>query len=350
MPYGTGPIDHSPHQNTTKKRGASRARRYKQRQKQAQKSNIAWNAKLAHYIKHHWQCLYDSLLRQLKSPFSNMLTYGVIAIAMTLPAGLFVLVDNIKTLSMQWDEGIQISLFTKNSVTHSQAQELAEKLQQNSLVSTVKLLSPEQALNEYKQLYPNSESLKILAGKNPFPIVLVIKLKIASNNIESAQEFAQTLEQYGESQTVIFDTAILNRLFKLIEIGQRVILILTTILSAGILLIVGNTIRLEILNRRDEIIITKLIGAKDSYIRRPLLYSGLWYGLFGGVLASLIIIGAIMYLQTPVSEFSTLSNIGFKLTFLDYQAISVLILLSALLGWLGSWLASIRHLRLIQPI
>lgn len=350
MPYGTGSIDHSPEQETHRKRGASRVSSFRQSQYQAQKSAVTWSARLAHYFKHHWQCLSGSLLRQIKSPFTNFLTYGVIAIAMTLPAGLYIMVDNIKTMGMQWNEGIQISLFTKYRVTPQQAAKLAEKLRQNSIVSRIRVLQPDQALQEYKQLYPGSKTLALLEGQNPFPIVLIIKLKVGEGDLESAQAFADQLKVHDESDTVIMDKVMLKRLYKLVELGNRIILVLSVILAAGILLIVGNTVRLEILNRRDEIIIVKLIGAKDSYIRRPLLYSGLWYGLFGGVIACLITIASVMYLQAPIAELSELGNASFQLSFLDGKAILSLIALSAVLGWLGAWIASYRHLRLIQPV
>jgi len=349
MPYGADHNDNTHPPASRVRKGASRVSTYRQSQYQAKKSAVTRIERILHYFKHHRQCIRIALTRQLKTPFSSLLTYSVIAIAMTLPAGLYVLVENIKVMSTQWSDNVQISLFTKANVDFNTAKLLAQNLEKNSLVKNIKIMSPQQALTEYQALSKSKEALTVLGGINPFPTILIIKLKSALNSPDKIQQFVRELKSHGDSQTVLLDQVLINRLASLVKIGNRVALILAIVLASGILLIVGNTIRLEILNRRDEIIITKLIGANNAYIRRPLLYSGLWYGLIGGLFACVITEVSVRYLKAPIAEFAHLSDSPFQLAAFDLKAIFFIVALSAVLGWLGSWMASYRHIRQIEP-
>ncbi len=349
MPYGAAPSGHDYRAKDKSARSTNGVSSYRQSQYQAHKSAVKWHEHFRHYLKHHAQSLIQALMQQLRSPFSSLLTYGVIAIALTLPTGLYLIADSVKSMNQQWNESAQISLFSKKSVSLPKIQGLADRLRKHPLVAHVKLMTSKQALAEYKEIYKGRNTLQLLGEKNPFPSILIISLNAALANPESIEKFANKLQQHGETQTILLDTLMVKRLSKLIEIVNRTVLVLVIIFAVGIFLIVGNTIRLEILNRKDEIIVTKLIGANNGYIRRPLLYSGLWYGVIGGIFACIITIISTVYLKTPIAEFSQLSEARFQLSILDANAILIIIALGASLGWLGSWMASYRHLRQIEP-
>lgn len=157
------------------------------------------------------------------------------------------------------------------------------------------------------------------------------------------------LKELPQVDIAQLDMQWIKRLYAIMEIAKRGIMVVGALLALAVLLTIGNTIRLDIENRRDEIIITKLIGATDAFIRRPFLYSGMWYGLFGGILAWLLVTVSLILLSDPISRLSGLYYSSFHLQGLDFNGTIALFGMGALLGLLGSWLAVSRHLSAIEP-
>ena len=145
------------------------------------------------------------------------------------------------------------------------------------------------------------------------------------------------------------DVQWVKRLHAILQIIRRSVTALAALLSLAVLLVVGNTIRLDILNRRAEIEVTKLIGATDGFIRRPFLYGGIWYGLLGGILALALSGAALLLLREPVAQLSSLYASAFRLRMFDWRLAALVLGGGATLGWLGSWLAVGRHLKRIEP-
>jgi cell division transport system permease protein len=150
-------------------------------------------------------------------------------------------------------------------------------------------------------------------------------------------------------EIVQLDTAWVNRLNAILETVRRGLVVAAALLALGVMVIVGNTIRLDIQNRRAEIEVTKLVGGSDAFVRRPFLYNGIWYGLGGGITAWIITAAVIAILREPIGRLAGLYGSAFQLGGLDPRATLILLGGGIVLGWLGSYLAATRHLRAIEP-
>ena len=300
------------------------------------------------YFTHHLWVLISSLGTLWRTPFATFMTAAVIGIALALPAGLHVMLQNVQKLSTGWEGTAQMSLFIKEDVSEKSIQSLADKLRSWEGVADVRYISREQALAEFRESSGFGGALDSL-DKNPLPAVLVVRP--TSKAAEPAQmevllARARDLEPVDLAQ---LDMEWVRRLSGIIELGKRGVLLLAGLLALAILLVVGNTIRLTILNRRDEIVVTKLIGATNAFIRRPFLYTGFWYGLMGAILAWILVGIFLGLLNDPVSRLSFLYNSQFSLGGLDLETTAILLGSGVLLGLLGSWLAVGRHLQAIEP-
>jgi len=184
--------------------------------------------------------------------------------------------------------------------------------------------------------------------QNPLPPVILIT-PLDSRTPDELETILEKLKTRPEVELAQLDLKWIKRLNAIIQIIQRSLIVIFALLALAVILVVGNTIRLEIENRRDEIIITKLFGATHAFIRRPFLYDGLWFGLFGGLFACLLITGALWLLGRPVATLIALYNSEFQPIYPDFMFILVLILLGGLLGYIGAWTAVSQHLHNIEP-
>jgi cell division transport system permease protein len=299
------------------------------------------------YLLRHVQVLIASLGQLSRTPFSSLMTAAVIGIALALPTGLQVLLDNAQQLSGGWQGATQISLFLKNSTTDFQARKLINRLRKVPEIQEVHYISRQQALKEFKTLSGFGDALKALQ-ENPLPAVVVIQ-PATQQQAAGAEQLLEKLKRYPEVDIAQLDMQWVKRLYALMEIVRQGTVILAALLALAVLLVVGNTIRLAIQNRRDEIVVIKLIGGTDAFIRRPFLYSGVWYGLFGGLIAVLLITVALLVISGPVEQLTGLYQSQFELSYLGFVSILNLLVASTLLGLMGSWLAVGRHLREIEP-
>lgn len=300
------------------------------------------------YFTHHLWVLVSSLGTLWRTPLATLMTASVIGIALALPAGLHVLLQNVQQLSTGWEGTAQMSLFLKSGVPEKRIQSLAKKLRGWDGVAEVRYISREQALEEFRELSGFGGALDSL-DENPLPAVLV--LRPTSEAAEPAQ-MELLLGRVKELQPVDLaqlDMEWVRRLSGIIELGKRGVLLLGGLLGLAILLVVGNTIRLTILSRTQEIIVTKLIGGTNAFIRRPFLYTGLWYGILGAVMAWLLVATLLGLLSDPVSRLSFLYNSQFSLGGLDLETVFILLASGMALGLLGSWLAVGKHLQAIEP-
>jgi len=300
------------------------------------------------YFVHHLRSLVASLGLLYRHPLSNLMTILVIGIALALPTGLYLALDNARSISSNWDGAAQISLFTKLTVSNKQAQQLANKVRLYPEIEQVSMLTREQSRQEFRDLAGYGDALDALK-ENPLPAVLIITPSAAHAHPDAAQRLIEKLRQLPQADIVQLDLEWVKRLFAIMDIAQRSILVVASLLAIAVLLVVGNTIRLDIQNRRDEIIITKQIGGTDAFIRRPFLYNGLWYGLFGGLIALLLVSISVAWLRGSVESLSLLYQSGYTLRSLDLRSIGILLLLGTTLGLAGSWLSVGRHLKQMEP-
>ncbi len=301
----------------------------------------------AGYLERHLQVLIHALGRLSRTPLSTLMTTAVIGIALALPAGLYLLVDHARALGGEWRETTRISLFLKEEVTDEQARRLRERLVSDVEVEETAYISPEQALEEFRELSGFGEVLDAL-DRNPLPGVVTVQ-PAANLSPEAIQSLRERLQEVPEVELAQLDMEWVRRLYTLLDILQRGILTVAVLLALAVLLIVGNTIRLDIESRREEIVITKLIGGTDGFIRRPFLYTGFWYGLGGAVIALLLVNLSLALLQGPVEHLAGLYGSDFRLGFTSPEMVLTVLGIGVALGLLGALLAVGRHLHAIEP-
>lgn len=301
----------------------------------------------AYFTQHLW-VLVSSLGQLWRTPFSTFMTAAVIGIALALPTGLNVLLKNVQKLSTGWEGTAQMSLFLKPGVAESRIDTLVDNIRKWPGIAEVRYISPAQALEEFRELSGFGEALDTL-NENPLPAVLLVRPTLSEADPVKMAALLEKAKRLDAVDIAQLDLEWVRRLSGIIELGQRGVLLLSVLLGMAILLVVGNTIRLTILNRRQEIVVTKLIGATNGFIRRPFLYTGLWYGLMGGVFAWILVGLLISLLSAPVSRLSVLYNSQFTLRGLDLETSALLLLIGVFLGLAGSWIAVGRHLQDIEP-
>jgi cell division transport system permease protein len=298
------------------------------------------------YLDLHRQNLVDALRRLGRQPFATLLTALVIAIAIALPAGLRVVVDNLGSLSGGWQSAADFTVYFKREVPTERARALSREVAARPDVAGVQFIDRAAALEEFRARSGFGAALDALDG-NPLPDTLVVRP--ASGVTSNVEGIAAELRKLPETDLVQLDTQWVARLRAMLALARRIVDIATVLLAIAVAIVVGNTIRLEIQNRSPEIEITKLVGGTDAFIRRPFLYLGVCYGLAGAALACLLIYGTLAALGPPVRDLATLYDSRFALTGLSLRESAVLLGAGALLGWAGALLATARHLRAVEP-
>ena len=300
------------------------------------------------YLLRHTQVAFDSLGRLYRNPVASLMTAAVIGIALAMPAGLFILLENLDRLSGSWDGQASLSVFLQDTVTAEDAVKLADQVRRWPEVAEVTLITPAQALEEFSQRSGFGDVLGTLE-KNPLPVVLLVSPGLNYTDPHSAGALRDKFRTLPETALAQLDLQWVQRLAAMLETAQRGVLVISTLLALAVLLVVGNTIRLEIQSRREEIVVTKLIGATNGFIRRPFLYSGIWYGVLGAIIAWLLVETGYWLLAAPVRHLAGLYQSSFTLQTLPIQTLLLLLVSGIMLGLLGSWLAVGRHLGDIEP-
>lgn len=298
------------------------------------------------YLSLHYKNLVDALTRITEQPLGNLMTIVVIGIALALPAGLRVMVSNISTMSDSWDAAADFTIYLEMTVDETRANELARNIEQRTDVRRAILIDRAQALVEFQNYSGFGEALETLQV-NPLPHALIISPTGGSTS--DVSELAMALEGMEETALVQLDTAWVKRLRSILELVLRVVDIVTVLLGFGVIIVIGNTIRLEINNRQDEIEVIKLVGGSNGYVRRPFLYSGFWYGFGGGIVAILTIWGVLGLVNSPARALAELYDSSYRLIGLNFMETLMLLGTGGILGWAGAAIATARHLRDADP-
>lgn len=300
------------------------------------------------YLISHAHAFFSSLGRLVRSPFTSLMTVLVLAIAITLASGFYLLVNNMQQLTGNIEASNQISLFLKEHVTDAQGLQLAATIQHNAKVKDVTLISKQQALEEFQRYSGFGQALNAL-DQNPLPTVIQV---LPMNTLDDDAELdglLSSLQQYREVDFAQFDMQWVKRLQSIMELARRGAMLLSAILAMAVLFVSGNTIRLELQNRRDEVVIAKLVGATNRFIQRPFLYIGFWYGFISGVLAWLLVSVMMFVLKQPVERLSALYDGDFNILFLTIPETLLLLIISSMLGILGAWGVLIYQLQQLKP-
>lgn len=302
--------------------------------------------RLTQWRLHHQQEVLDSLTRLGRDPVATLVTLLVIAIALALPLGLAKLLTDAQGLVSSWDGQAQISLYLQKDLPLDAQTRLKTRLETRRDVRRVELITPAQALEEFRNNSGYGEAVDLL-GENPLPPLLVVYPIDPSPGAVDTLKTA--LGKQPEVASAELDLAWVQRLAAILELGQRLLLALGAALALAALLVVGNTIRLGIESRREEIRIIKLLGATNAFVRRPFLYLGFWSGFLGGIIALIVVALFVSWLNQPVTELAELYKSSFQLNGLSLSEVFSLLALSSLIGLTGAWLAVARHLRQFEP-
>jgi cell division transport system permease protein len=300
------------------------------------------------YFARHAQTLLGSLGRIVNQPFATLMTMGVVAVALALPLLLSLFLSNMSTATGNWNNAFDLSVYMNKKASAARVATVAKQLRQRGDVATVRVITADQALAEFRDDSGFGKALDALSD-NPLPDTLIVTPTLPASTPQGTDTLKQAIAAIADVQAVQLDTEWVKRLHAMLDILRRVVLLTAGLLGAGVVLIVGNTIRLDILNRRTEIEVMKLVGASDGFTRRPFLYSGVWYGLGGGLMALIVVALAAVILAKPVDTLAKLYGSQFRLRGLGFTTAVGVLSLAVGLAWLGSWLAATRHIRGIEP-
>ena len=294
------------------------------------------------WLDHHAYSIVASLGRLFRRPGSTALTIGVMAVALALPLGLWLVLANVERFAGDVQSSRQLSIFIKQDTAPGRVAELVAALEGRADIGGVEHRTPEQGLEELRAHSGLDEAIDAL-GRNPLPDVLIV------TPAGDEALLVDSLRTLPEAELVQHDAGWRERLDNWLRFGGRVALVLAALLGLGALLVVGNTVRLDIQSRREELGVLQLLGASDGFIRRPFLYLGAWYGLAAGALALGLLTVAGAALHAPLAELAASYGSGFALRgFAPQQALAVVVG-ATVLGWLGAGAVTGHFLRQTRP-
>jgi cell division transport system permease protein len=300
------------------------------------------------YSTRHVQAFLGSLGKLLRNPFATFMTTLVIGLALSLPLSLKIFVTNAGIATGGFANAIDLSVYFKQDVSIETVKQLARNAGERPEVAEVKIVSADDALKEFREYSGFGTALEALQ-ENPLPHVLHVRPAPFGSSPAQLEALKRYFTAWPEVDMVQMDSEWVARFNAILDLMRRVLLITAALLGLGVLAIIGNTIRLEILARRAEIEVTKLVGGTNAFVRRPFLYTGMLYGVIGALLAWLVVTIGIDILAEPVSTLARLYGSRFVLSGPTSDDVSALLGAGVVLGWLGAWISSARHLRSIEP-
>ena len=302
---------------------------------------------LMFFINHFRQAL-GSLGELWRSGMSSAMTVGVLGLSITLPTTLYVMVKNTEQISAGWEHASQISLFIKDKASQRDVNQLVKRIQLWPEVQDLTLITADQALAEFKQLSGFGDAIAYL-DSNPLPNVVLVTPTQRHASPVAARALLEKLKNEREVDIGKLDIEWLERLHGLLNLVKDLVSVIALLLFLAVTLIIGNTIRLNILNKKDEILVMKLVGATDAFIQRPFMYTGFWYGFLGGLLAWIAVTLLLWWMSTSIANVSALYQKDFNITGLDFNTFISMLGISVFLGLSGSFLSVKRHVRDIEP-
>lgn len=303
---------------------------------------------LSTYLTRHAQALIGALGRLLRRPLGTLLTVLAIAIALALPATLWLLVKNARLATGNVADSIELSVYLNTDVALEKAEQLAAAARARPDVGKVTVISADSALAEFREYSGFGAALDALEG-NPLPHVILLKPTATAATPGGVESLRRFLTAWPEVERVQSDSEWVRRLAAMLDLARDLLLAFASVLAVGVLAVIGNAIRLEISARRAEIEVTKLVGGSDAFVRRPFLYEGFFFGLLGGLAAAGIVVLLTTLLTGAVVALTSLYGGGFVLSGLEPLEAGAMIGGGALLGVVGAWLGAARLIARIEP-
>ena len=285
----------------------------------------------------------------LQHKIGTLMTVLVLGIAMFLPLGLYATLANLDGMDLHQDEWNAVTVFFKPGTQKTEVERIAQVVAEKEHVENVRSISPEQGLSDFRDASGFGSSLDML-DENPLPWVMQITPKAGKatevgNHVSELTDFLQSNSSVEVTQ---FDYKWLQRLGHMLELGQSAVAFLILLFAIAVIVVVANTIRLDVASHSDEIEILALMGASNAFIRQPFLYSGLWYGLMGGFLAVILLYLAMAFLSGPLGLLLETYGTVYELNGPGWRNDLYIVLAGGLLGWLGAWISVQRYLRLLK--
>ena len=299
------------------------------------------------WLSRHAGTCVGALGRLFRQPFASLMIVLVIGVTLALPAAINVVVKNAQTVSSNWSNALDFSVYMRKGLSSGDAKELARLIGQRADIESVDLITADEALVEFKQQSGFRAALDQL-GENPLPHALVVRPDPGSTSA-SLILLQEEIGNLPEVELVQVDTEWVQRFHAILDIVRQAIAIGSALLGIAIVVVIGNTIRLDIENRREEIEVTKLIGASNAFVRRPFLWTGFWYGLFGGLFALALVQYGLYLLKEPVSRLAGLYQGNISVVSLGLTESGAIVGVAVFLGLFASWTTAARHMRRIEP-
>ena len=318
------------------------------RKEGAQRTKIGAFQLLSMFFIDHLRQSMNSLGTLWRSPFATLMTIGVLGFSITLPSTLYILVKNTEQISEHWQEAAEISLFLRSDVNQANINQLINRVSLWPEVDSIQYIPKEQALDEFQRLSGLNEALNYL-DQNPLPDLLIVSPSQKHASPTAANLLLNKLRQEREVEVAKLDIEWLERLHVLLSIASNLVMLLAILLFFAVVLIIGNTIRLDIFNKSAEIQVMKLVGATDGFIQRPFLYTGFWFGLCGGVMAWITVSLIMLWVEAKLQSFALLYQTNIQITGMNVDVFLTIIGLSILLGLAGSAISVHRHIKDIEP-
>ncbi len=309
---------------------------------QIRRKNRAW-------LRRHSYSFFSSLGVLLQHKVGTLMTVLVLGIAMFLPLGLYVTVSNLGGLDLHQDEWNAVTVFFASGTDEAEVRRVAEALKKRLQPQQIVIISPAEGLADFREASGFGESLDLLEV-NPLPWVMQVSPQPGSTEQveQSVAALTAYLQSVGSVDVIQFDYKWLQRLGRMLELGEAVVAVLMLLFGLAVVVVVANTIRLDVASHAEEIEILALVGAGKAFIRQPFLYTGLWYGLMGAAFAIVLLHLMLLYLSGPLGLL--LETYGTIFTLRGPAGSDTLWLLfgGGLLGWFGAWISVQRHLRLLR--
>jgi cell division transport system permease protein len=303
---------------------------------------------LASWGSRHAHALLSSMGRLARHPLATLLTVLVMALALALPLGLNRLVSNVRAATGDFSGAIGLSAYLHLEVPEERIQQLARSTREHAGVAHVEVISSAAALEQFRKESGFGAALDALSS-NPLPPVISVTPAAGASSPAEVETLRRYLAAWPEVESVQIDGDWVVRFNAILDELRDLLLLAGVLLGAGVIAVVGNTIRLEIDNRRAEIEVTKLVGGTNAFVRRPFLYAGTLYGVLAGLAAWLIVLAATLSLQPATTRLALAYGSHFMLNGPDVRDAGLALAAGTLLGWIGAWLAAARHLARIEP-